>query len=110
MFTLNWYPQAEVSENKFKVGDKLEAVDKQNPDLTCVATVTDVVSNNILVHFDGWAHDFDYWCNISSNYIHPVGWCQANDKLLSPPEGKLVYIVYSLCLNMATLGGHGLNG
>ncbi|KFV70912.1 Lethal(3)malignant brain tumor-like 1, partial [Dryobates pubescens] len=36
----------------FEVGMKLEAVDRMNPSLICVATVTDVVQNRFLVHFD----------------------------------------------------------
>ena len=67
---------------------KLEAVDKKNMALTCVATVVDVLGDRILIHFDGWEEAYDYWCDPSSPYIHPVGWCQENGKPLSPPNGK----------------------
>lgn len=79
-----------ISEEKycsFKPEEKLEAVDKHNPDLICAATVADVIGENILIHFDGWTHDFDYWCSASSRLIRPVGWCKAKDKALTPPEG-----------------------
>lgn len=79
-----------ISEEKdctFKPEEKLEAVDKHNPDLICAATVADVIGENILIHFDGWTHDFDYWCTSSSRLIHPVGWCQKVGKILTPPEG-----------------------
>ena len=66
---------------------KLEAVDKKNMALTCVATVVDVLGDRILIHFDGWEEAYDYWCDPSSPYIHPVGWCQENGKPLSPPNG-----------------------
>lgn len=45
----------------FEVGMKLEAVDRMNPSLICVATVTDVVDNRFLVHFDNWDDTYDYW-------------------------------------------------
>lgn len=40
---------------------KLEAVDRMNPSLICVATVTDKVGNRFLVHFDNWDDTYDYW-------------------------------------------------
>lgn len=40
---------------------KLEAVDKKNPSLVCVASVTDVMDDRFLVHFDNWDDTYDYW-------------------------------------------------
>ncbi|XP_069744132.1 lethal(3)malignant brain tumor-like protein 1 [Narcine bancroftii] len=71
----------------FRVGMKLEAVDRMNPSLICVATVTDIVESRFLVHFDNWDDTYDYWCDASSPYIHPVGWCQHHGKPLTPPQG-----------------------
>ncbi|ELK30222.1 Lethal(3)malignant brain tumor-like protein 1 [Myotis davidii] len=65
---------------------KLEAVDRMNPSLVCVASVTDVVDSRFLVHFDNWDDTYDYWCDPSSPYIHPVGWCQKQGKPLTPPQ------------------------
>nr|XP_045375319.1 lethal(3)malignant brain tumor-like protein 1 isoform X1 [Camelus bactrianus] len=70
----------------FQVGMKLEAVDRMNPSLICVASVTDVVDGRFLVHFDNWDDTYDYWCDPSSPYIHPVGWCQKEGKPLTPPQ------------------------
>ncbi|XP_066527239.1 lethal(3)malignant brain tumor-like protein 1 isoform X2 [Hoplias malabaricus] len=70
----------------FEVGMKLEAVDRMNPSLICVATVTDVVGNRFLVHFDNWDDTYDYWCDARSPYIHPVGWCQERGLPLTPPQ------------------------
>ncbi|GAB1287159.1 Lethal(3)malignant brain tumor-like protein 1 [Apodemus speciosus] len=70
----------------FQVGMKLEAVDRMNPSLVCVASVTDVVGSRFLVHFDDWGDTYDYWCDPSSPYIHPVGWCQKRGKPLTPPQ------------------------
>uniref|UniRef100_A0A6Q2Z3W4 Lethal(3)malignant brain tumor-like protein 1 n=1 Tax=Esox lucius TaxID=8010 RepID=A0A6Q2Z3W4_ESOLU len=71
----------------FEVGMKLEAVDRMNPSLICVATVTDVVDDRFLVHFDNWDDTYDYWCDASSPYIHPIGWCQERSLSLTPPQG-----------------------
>ncbi|XP_045551917.1 lethal(3)malignant brain tumor-like protein 1 isoform X2 [Salmo salar] len=75
------------TEGDFEVGMKLEAVDRMNPSLICVATVTDVVDDRFLVHFDNWDDTYDYWCDASSPYIHPIGWCQERSLPLTPPQG-----------------------
>uniref|UniRef100_UPI00398ECFA4 lethal(3)malignant brain tumor-like protein 4 isoform X2 n=1 Tax=Pristiophorus japonicus TaxID=55135 RepID=UPI00398ECFA4 len=76
-----------VTPSGFRVGMKLEAVDRKNPSLICVASVTDIIDNRFLVHFDNWDDTYDYWCDASSPYIHPVGWCQEQGKPLTPPPG-----------------------
>ncbi|XP_036068542.1 lethal(3)malignant brain tumor-like protein 1 isoform X2 [Oryzias melastigma] len=75
----------------FEIGMKLEAVDRMNPSLICVATVTDVVDDRFLVHFDNWDDTYDYWCDASSPYIHPIGWCQERNLPLTPPQGDQHY-------------------
>uniref|UniRef100_A0A6Q2ZK63 Lethal(3)malignant brain tumor-like protein 1 n=1 Tax=Esox lucius TaxID=8010 RepID=A0A6Q2ZK63_ESOLU len=77
----------EVFASPGRVGMKLEAVDRMNPSLICVATVTDVVDDRFLVHFDNWDDTYDYWCDASSPYIHPIGWCQERSLSLTPPQG-----------------------
>jgi len=77
-----------VTPHGFRVGMKLEAVDKKNnTETTCVATVIDVLGDHVLIHFDGWDNIYDYWSDPSSPFLHPVGWCQENEKPLSPPKG-----------------------
>lgn len=71
----------------FRTGMKLEAVDKKNSSLVCVATIADVLDNRILVHFDSWDDIYDYWVDCTSPYIHPVGWCKENGHQLTPPNG-----------------------
>ncbi|XP_040921535.1 lethal(3)malignant brain tumor-like protein 4 [Toxotes jaculatrix] len=71
----------------FRVGMKLEAVDRKNPGLVCVASVADVVEDRFLVHFDNWDDTYDYWCDSSSPYIHPVGWCEEQGRPLTAPQG-----------------------
>ncbi|XP_026035503.1 lethal(3)malignant brain tumor-like protein 4 isoform X1 [Astatotilapia calliptera] len=71
----------------FRVGMKLEAVDRKNPGLVCVASVADVIDDCFLVHFDNWDDTYDYWCDSSSPYIHPVGWCEEQGRPLTAPQG-----------------------
>uniref|UniRef100_A0A8D0L6Q9 L3MBTL histone methyl-lysine binding protein 3 n=1 Tax=Sphenodon punctatus TaxID=8508 RepID=A0A8D0L6Q9_SPHPU len=76
-----------VIPSGFRVGMKLEAVDKKNPTFICVATVTDMVDNRFLVHFDNWDESYDYWCEAASPHIHPVGWCKEHRRtLITPPD------------------------
>ncbi|XP_067322873.1 lethal(3)malignant brain tumor-like protein 3 isoform X1 [Anolis sagrei] len=76
-----------VIPSGFRVGMKLEAVDRKNPAFICVATVTDIVDSRFLVHFDNWDESYDYWCEAASPHIHPVGWCKEHRKtLITPPD------------------------
>ena len=70
----------------FTIGMKLEAEDKTNG-LVCCATITDVDMGKLRIHFDGWEDEYDIWRNPWSHVIHPVGWCQEREKVLSPPKG-----------------------
>ncbi|XP_006524479.1 lethal(3)malignant brain tumor-like protein 4 isoform X1 [Mus musculus] len=72
---------------EFQVGMKLEAVDRRNPCLMCVATIADIVEDRVRVHFDSLDDSFDYWCDVNSPYIQPVGWCQENGRTLVAPQG-----------------------
>ncbi|KAK0089357.1 hypothetical protein PV325_007702 [Microctonus aethiopoides] len=70
----------------FRVGMKLEAVDRKHSSLVCVASIAGVMDSRILVHFDSWNEVYDYWADPSSPYIHPVGWCHHNGHSLTPPN------------------------
>uniref|UniRef100_A0A671UJG8 L3MBTL histone methyl-lysine binding protein 1b n=1 Tax=Sparus aurata TaxID=8175 RepID=A0A671UJG8_SPAAU len=74
-----------VTPSGFRAGMKLEAVDRKNPALICVATIAAVVDNRLLIHFDNWDDTYDYWCDASSPYIHPVGFCEEAELTLTTP-------------------------
>ncbi|KAM8870851.1 lethal(3)malignant brain tumor-like protein 4 isoform 5-T7 [Spinachia spinachia] len=77
-----------VTPSGFRAGMKLEAIDRKNPSLVCVATIAAVVDNRLLIHFDNWDDTYDYWCDASSPYIHPVGYCEDAELTLTTPAGK----------------------
>ncbi|XP_029459190.1 sex comb on midleg-like protein 2 isoform X3 [Rhinatrema bivittatum] len=77
------------TENYFKVGMKLEAVDKKNPYLICPATIGDVKGDEVFITFDGWRGAFDYWCKYDSRDIFPVGWCSLTGDALQPPGNSV---------------------
>ena len=81
-----------VTPSLFRVGSKLESVDKKNNNLVCVSTVVDTMGDKVLVHFDGWEDTYDYWCDVSSPNILPVGWCEEQGLPLNPPCGKLITV------------------
>ncbi|XP_054547113.1 polycomb protein SCMH1 isoform X5 [Talpa occidentalis] len=76
--------------NYFKMGMKLEAVDRKNPHFICPATIGEVRGSEVLVTFDGWRGAFDYWCRFDSRDIFPVGWCSLTGDNLQPPGTKVV--------------------
>uniref|UniRef100_A0A672SHX2 Lethal(3)malignant brain tumor-like protein 4 n=1 Tax=Sinocyclocheilus grahami TaxID=75366 RepID=A0A672SHX2_SINGR len=74
-----------VTPSGFRAGMKLEAVDRKNPSLICVATIAAAVDNRLLIHFDNWDDSYDYWCDASSPYIHPLGFCEEAELTLTTP-------------------------
>ena len=44
-----------MSENLFKIGQKLEAIDPEHPAVICVATIVQVQGYRVLIHFDGFS-------------------------------------------------------
>ncbi|XP_053310852.1 sex comb on midleg-like protein 2 [Spea bombifrons] len=77
------------SQNFFKTGMKLEAVDRKNPYLICPATIGDVKGDEVFITFDGWRGAFDYWCKYDSRDVFPVGWCSLTGDSLQPPGNSV---------------------
>uniref|UniRef100_A0A3B3BF33 L3MBTL histone methyl-lysine binding protein 1b n=1 Tax=Oryzias melastigma TaxID=30732 RepID=A0A3B3BF33_ORYME len=75
-----------VTPSGFRAGMKLEAANRRNPQSICVATIAAVVDNRLLIHFDDWDDTHDYWCDASSPYIHPVGYCEEVGVTLTTPN------------------------
>lgn len=97
------------SQNNFRVGMKLEAVDRKNPYLICPATIGEVKGDDVFITFDGWRGAFDYWCKYDSRDIFPVGWCLMTNHSLQPPgnSGKFFQQgAMQLCLKSKELLNH----
>ncbi len=69
---------------------KLEAKDRKNPTMVCVATITEVKNGQLLIHFDGWSSKYDYWCDPTTPDIHPIGWCASHHHHLQIPNGESI--------------------
>lgn len=86
---------AAETPKEFKVGMKVEAVDRRFPYFVCVATIAATREKNheVLIHFDGWSNAHDYWCGSDAIELHPVGWCETYGWELQKPRGMcLIYL------------------
>ena len=72
----------------FRIGQKLEAVDKRNPSLVRAATVSGVEEYRVRVHYDGWDDIYDDWFDADSYDLHPVEWCSKTGHPLETPLSK----------------------
>lgn len=70
---------------EFKVGMRLEAVDKRVPALIRPATIVAIDEYEIKVHYDGWPESHAYWFKDDSCDIHPVKWCKKTGHVLEYP-------------------------
>lgn len=82
---------------KLKIGMRLEAVDRKNPGLVCVATIADIRGTGlddgssvpeVLIHFDGWTSTYDYWTKADHADLRPVNSLRdsGSDKVLQKPK------------------------
>ena len=55
-----------------------------------VATVLRISGYTALLRFEGFGQDGskDFWLNLCSERVHPVGWCATKGKPLIPPKSK----------------------
>nr|KAF6296250.1 mbt domain containing 1 [Myotis myotis] len=77
-------------------GDISENVRVEVPNTDCslptkvfwIAGIVKLAGYNALLRYEGFENDsaLDFWCNICSSDIRPVGWCAASGKPLVPPR------------------------
>ncbi|KAL0850775.1 hypothetical protein ABMA28_006706 [Loxostege sticticalis] len=70
--------------NGIKQGMLLEVCHKNNPDIYWIAEITMVCGHLLRIKFLGAKEDF--WCDISTTKVHPLGWCGKYDELIEPPD------------------------
>ncbi|XP_056337795.1 lethal(3)malignant brain tumor-like protein 2 isoform X4 [Oenanthe melanoleuca] len=53
-----------------------------------IASVIQIVGYRALLRYEGFENDagHDFWCNLGTVDIHPIGWCAINSKILVPPQ------------------------
>ncbi|RXM92659.1 Scm-like with four MBT domains protein 1 [Acipenser ruthenus] len=68
---------------------KLEVANKSDPETYWVASIIMTCGQLLLLRYDGYGEDrrADFWCDIMTADLHPIGWCGQNNKVLRPPEG-----------------------
>ncbi|XP_069052944.1 lethal(3)malignant brain tumor-like protein 2 isoform X2 [Lepisosteus oculatus] len=53
-----------------------------------IASIVRLAGYKALLRYEGFEGDgsHDFWCNLGTVDIHPIGWCAVNSKLLVPPQ------------------------
>uniref|UniRef100_A0A8C5MPX2 Scm like with four mbt domains 2 n=1 Tax=Leptobrachium leishanense TaxID=445787 RepID=A0A8C5MPX2_9ANUR len=83
------FKHVEISlQSSFQPGMKLEVANKSNPDTYWVATIITTCGQLLLLRYCGYGEDrkADFWCDVMTADLHPVGWCAKNNKVLMPPD------------------------
>ncbi|KAL2102605.1 hypothetical protein ACEWY4_001773 [Coilia grayii] len=83
------FKHVEISlESSFQPGMKLEVANKSSPDTYWVATIITTCGQLLLLRYCGYGDDrkADFWCDVMTADLHPVGWCTQNNRVLMPPE------------------------
>lgn len=77
-------------QNGFAPGMKLEVAVKSDQNTYWVATIITTCGQLLLLRYDGYGEDrkADFWCDIMTADLHPIGWCEQNEKVLKVPEGN----------------------
>ncbi|XP_051974734.1 scm-like with four MBT domains protein 2 isoform X1 [Xyrauchen texanus] len=78
-------------QSSFQPGMKLEVANKGSLDTYWVATIITTCGQLLLLRYCGHGDDrkADFWCDIMTAELHPVGWCAQNNKTLQPPEDNV---------------------
>lgn len=83
------FKHVEISlHNGFSPGMKLEVANKSDPTTYWVATLVSTCGQLLLLRYDGYGEDrkTDFWADVRTADLHPIGWCAQNGKILQPPE------------------------
>ncbi|XP_069608597.1 MBT domain-containing protein 1 isoform X1 [Ranitomeya imitator] len=72
-------------------GVRVEVLNTDNslsPKVFWIAVIVKLAGYNALLRYEGFENDasLDFWYNICSSDVHPVGWCASSGKPLVPPQ------------------------
>nr|KAG5708815.1 hypothetical protein BaRGS_031969 [Batillaria attramentaria] len=75
-------------QSGFVKGMRVEVANKSVPGTYWVASLVMTCGPLLRLRYEGYDEDgsADFWCDLSTCDIHPVGWCQENGQKLEPPE------------------------
>ncbi|XP_016325970.1 scm-like with four MBT domains protein 2 isoform X1 [Sinocyclocheilus anshuiensis] len=78
-------------QSSFQPGMKLEVANKGSLDTYWVATIITTCGQLLLLRYCGYGDDrkADFWCDVMTAGLHPVGWCAQNNKMLQPPKDNV---------------------
>ncbi|XP_053324639.1 scm-like with four MBT domains protein 1 [Spea bombifrons] len=76
-------------QNGLAPGMKLEVPLRTDPQFYWVARIITTCGKLLLLRYAGCGEDrsADFWCDIVTSDLHPIGWAQQNGKTLKPPDG-----------------------
>jgi hypothetical protein len=63
-----------------------------------IASILRISGYHVLLRYEGFGQDGskDFWMNVTSEKVHPVGWCITKGKPLIPPKCKLSRYITSV--------------
>ena len=58
--------------------------------VSCNSCTCTIIGYKAQMRYEGFAGDnsLDFWINLATKDVHPVGWCAANGKPLVPPKSE----------------------
>lgn len=69
---------------------KLEVLNRSDPSTFWVASVQMTCGPLLRLRYDGYGEESlgDFWCDLTTTEVHPIGWSAQNGKNLQPPDGQ----------------------
>lgn len=57
-----------------------------------------LIGYKALMRYEGYANDpsHDFWVNLCTDEVHPVGWCATSGKPLVPPKCKEILFFFGI--------------
>ena len=89
-------------QSSFVKGMRVEVANKSTPGTYWVASVIITCGPLLRLRYEGYEEDGseDFWCDLSTCEIYPIGWCGENGQSLLPPEGNWAYSWCSVWTNV----------
>ena len=83
----------ESVQSVFKVGMKLEVVDKMRISQVRVASVVDITGRRLQLSYDEGGDASGFWCHEESPLIHPVGESHCSKNIFGSDRSSMSHFV-----------------